>query len=188
MVTSLVMQSEDLSEDSIFNYAQFTEFAIRFGMMSERAASEESDERALLYELWCTLSRVHSDFAFIRVVNLKKIITVILGFPVAVHRNPADEKQKKKANKVKDKDAKNMDKERKPEACERNADQPDEDDESSGFDEADNDEIPSEDGDLTLEQNKNSRQPILTVEKSAGKVSRDTTEQSQSYYETTSLS
>lgn len=96
MVTSLVMQSEDLSEDSIFNYAQFTEFAIRFGMMSERAASEESDERALLYELWCTLSRVHSDFAFIRVVNLKTIITAILGFPVAVHQNPADEKRKKK--------------------------------------------------------------------------------------------
>ena len=88
MVTSLVMQSEDLSEDSIFNYAQFTEFAIRFGMMSERAASEESDERALLYELWCTLSRVHSDQAFIRVVNLKTMITAILGFPVAVHRNP----------------------------------------------------------------------------------------------------
>lgn len=47
---------------------------------------------------------------------------------------------------------------------------------SSGFDEADNDEIPSEDGNLTLEQNKNSRQPMLTVEKSAGKVSRDCTE------------
>jgi len=88
MVTSLVMQSEDLSEDSIFNYAQYTEFAIRFGLMSERAAGEESDERALLYEMWCTLSRVHSDFAFIRVVNLKTMITAILGFPVAIHRDP----------------------------------------------------------------------------------------------------
>ena len=88
MVTSLVMQSEDLSEDSIFNYAQYTEFAIRFGLMSERAAGEESDERALLYEMWCTLSRVHSDFAFIRVVNLKTLITAILGFPIATHRNP----------------------------------------------------------------------------------------------------
>ena len=88
MVTSLVMQSEDLSEDSIFNYAQYTEFAIRFGLMSERAAGEESDERALLYEMWCTLSRVHSDFAFIRVVNLKTLITAILGFPINTHRNP----------------------------------------------------------------------------------------------------
>ena len=89
MVTSLVMQSEDLSEDSIFNYAQYTEFAIRFGLMSERAAAEESDERALLYEMWCTLSRVHSDFAFIKVVNLKTMITAILGLPIAIHRNPA---------------------------------------------------------------------------------------------------
>ena len=89
MVTSLVMQSEDLSEDSIFNYAQYTEFAIRFGLMSERAAAEESDERALLYEMWCTHSRVHSDFAFIKVVNLKTMITAILGLPIAIHRNPA---------------------------------------------------------------------------------------------------
>ena len=97
MVTSLVMQSEDLSEDSIFNYAQYTEFAIRFGLMSERAAGEESDERALLYEMWCTLSRVHSDFAFIRVVNLKTVITAILGFPIATHRNPnTDEVSTKK--------------------------------------------------------------------------------------------
>ena len=58
--------------------------------MSEKAASEESDERALLYEMWCTLSRVHSDFAFIKVVNLKTMITAILGFPVAIHRNPND--------------------------------------------------------------------------------------------------
>ena len=61
MVTSLVLQSEDLSEDSIFSYAQYTEFAIRFGLMSERAALVESDERALLYEMWCTLARVHED-------------------------------------------------------------------------------------------------------------------------------
>lgn len=60
--------------------------------MSERAAGEESDERALLYEMWCTLSRVHSDFAFIRVVNLKTMITAILGFPIAIHRNPAEKK------------------------------------------------------------------------------------------------
>ena len=66
-------------------------------MMSERAASEESDERALLYELWCTLSRVHSDQAFIRVVNLKTMITAILGFPVAVHRNPNTRKANKKS-------------------------------------------------------------------------------------------
>ena len=58
--------------------------------MSEKAASEESDERVLLYEMWCTLSRVHSDFAFIKVVNLKTMITAILGFPVAIHRNPND--------------------------------------------------------------------------------------------------
>ena len=103
MVTSLVMQSEDLSEDSIFNYAQFTEFAIRFGMMNERAAIEESDERALLYEMWCTLSRVHSDFAFIRVVNLKTMITANLGFPVAVHRNPYTEVKNKKPMKKSEK-------------------------------------------------------------------------------------
>ena len=84
------MQSEDLSEDSIFNYGQYTEFAIRFGLMSEKAAGEESDERALLFEMWCTLSRVHSDQAFIRVVNLKTLITAILGFPVAVQRDPAE--------------------------------------------------------------------------------------------------
>ena len=57
--------------------------------MSEKAAGEESDERALLYEMWCTLSRVHSDFAFIKVVNLKTMITAILGLPIAIHRNPA---------------------------------------------------------------------------------------------------
>ena len=89
MVTSLVMQSEDLSEDSIFNYNQYTEFAIRFGFMNERAASEESEERALLYEMWCTLSRVHTDCAFIKVVNLKTIITAILGFPIALHEDPS---------------------------------------------------------------------------------------------------
>ena len=55
--------------------------------MSEKAASEESDERALLYEMWCTLSRVHTDSAFIRVVNLKTVITAILGFPVTTYRN-----------------------------------------------------------------------------------------------------
>ena len=95
MVTSLVMQSEDLSEDSIFSYAQYTEFAIRFGLMSEKAATEESDERALLYEMWCTLSRVHPNFSFIRVVDLKTLITAILGFPVPLHRNPYKLKQKK---------------------------------------------------------------------------------------------
>lgn len=102
MVTSLVMQSEDLSEDSIFNYAQYTEFAIRFGLMSERAASEESDERALLYEMWCTLSRVHSDFAFVRVVNLKTIITAILGFPIAIHKNPREQEEKRRAAKARE--------------------------------------------------------------------------------------
>ena len=55
--------------------------------MSEKAASEESDERALLYEMWCTLSRVHTDSAFIRVVNLKTAITAILGFPITTYRN-----------------------------------------------------------------------------------------------------
>ena len=84
MVTSLVLQSEDLDEDSILTYPQFTEFSIRFGMMSERAALVESDERALLYEMWCTLARVHPDAAFIKVVNLKTVITAVLGFPVAV--------------------------------------------------------------------------------------------------------
>ena len=80
MVTSLVMQSEHLNEDSIFSYAQYTEFAIRFGLMSERAAAIESDERALLYEMWCTLSRIHDNSAFLKVVNLKTMITAILGF------------------------------------------------------------------------------------------------------------
>ena len=84
MVTSLVLQTEDLDEDSILTYPQFTEFSIRFGMMSERAALVESDERALLYEMWCTLARVHPDAAFIKVVNLKTVITAVLGFPVAV--------------------------------------------------------------------------------------------------------
>jgi hypothetical protein len=56
--------------------------------MSERAAIEESDERALLYEMWCTLSRVHTDCAFIKVVNLKTIITAILNFPVATSEDP----------------------------------------------------------------------------------------------------
>lgn len=91
MVTSLVLQSEDLSEDSIFTYAQFTEFAIRFGLMSERAACEESDERALIYEMWCTLARVHPEAAFIKVVNLKTIITAVLGFPIAVHNERTGE-------------------------------------------------------------------------------------------------
>lgn len=106
MVTSLVMQSEDLSEDSIFNYAQYTEFSIRFGLMSERAASEESDERAHLYEMWCTLSRVHSDFAFIRVVNLKTMITAILGFPIAIHDNPNRVDIKRKVAEAKTRDMK----------------------------------------------------------------------------------
>ena len=68
--------------------------------MSERAASEESDERALLYEMWCTLSRVHSDCAFIRVVNLKTVITAILSFPVAIHRNPANMQPKRSQQKA----------------------------------------------------------------------------------------
>ena len=55
--------------------------------MSERAALVESDERALLYEMWCTLARVHADASFIKVVNLKTIITAILGFPIAVHND-----------------------------------------------------------------------------------------------------
>ena len=92
MVTSLVLRSEDLDEDSILTYPQFTEFSIRFGMMSERASLVESDERALLYEMWCTLARVHPDAAFIKVVNLKTVITAILGFPIAVHKRPKEEK------------------------------------------------------------------------------------------------
>ena len=91
MVTSLVLQSEDLSEDSIFTYAQFTEFAIRFGLMSESAACEESDERALIYEMWCTLARVHPEAAFIKVVNLMTIITAVLGFPIGVHNEKTGE-------------------------------------------------------------------------------------------------
>ena len=71
--------------------------------MSERAASEESDERALLYEMWCTLSRVHSDFAFVRVVNLKTMITAILGFPIALHRNPIEIREKKRAQRMRQK-------------------------------------------------------------------------------------
>ena len=57
MVTSLVLRSEDLDEDSILTYPQFTEFSIRFGLMSERASLVESDERALLYEMWCTFEK-----------------------------------------------------------------------------------------------------------------------------------
>ena len=150
MVTSLVMQSEDLSEDSIFNYAQYTEFAIRFGLMSERAASEESDERALLYEMWCTLSRVHSDFAFIRVVNLKTMITAILGFPIAVHRNPNELQPKRKL----------------PQKTQVKPPKTETDDED--FDEADNDEVPTENANSA----RASRQP-LNVERSAGKATRD---------------
>ena len=72
--------------------------------MSERAASEESDERALLYEMWCTLSRVHQSGAFIKVINLKIMITAILGFPIAVHEDPnsqmgSEHKSKRKAGK-----------------------------------------------------------------------------------------
>ena len=68
--------------------------------MSERAACEESEERALLYEMWCTLARVHTDAAFIKVVNLKTIITAFLGFPIAVHNGKTGEIDM--ANKVKE--------------------------------------------------------------------------------------
>lgn len=51
------------------------------------------------------------------------MITAILGFPVAVHRNPNNHHPTRKVKKSKSSD-----------------------DESSGFDEADDEEIPSEDG------------------------------------------
>lgn len=129
MVTSLVMQSEDLSEDSIFNYAQYTEFAIRFGLMSEKAATEESDERALLYEMWCTLSRAHADLSYIRVVDLKTLITAILGFPVPVHRNPIKSKPQPKPVRAEDAHIVEED--------------PEETDESE-FDKEEEDEVPAE--------------------------------------------
>ena len=69
--------------------------------MSERAASEESEERALLYEMWCTLSRVHTDCAFIKVVNLKTIITAILGFPIAIQEDPNGKGKVKKQQRKK---------------------------------------------------------------------------------------
>ena len=196
MVTSLVMQSEDLSEDSIFNYAQYTEFAIRFGLMSERAASEESDERALLYEMWCTLSRVHSDFAFIRVVNLKTMITAILGFPVALHRNPADmELKRRKVAKREGGSAK------KPMIPQRPKDVKQQvvrgegslqgqsaGNDSDGFREADlDDEVPLENNDMVGRgEMASSRQPH-NVDRSAGKSTRrDSTQQTQQSFDSSS--
>ena len=46
-----------MSSDTDLSYEQYREFAIRFGLLSETQALEESKEKRLLDELWAILSR-----------------------------------------------------------------------------------------------------------------------------------
>ncbi len=52
--------------------------------MSEKQALEESKERRLLDELWAILSRKQPNKTSIKILNLKTIVTAMLGFSIMV--------------------------------------------------------------------------------------------------------
>ncbi len=52
--------------------------------MSEKQALGESKERRLLDELWAILSRKQPNKTSIKILNLKTILTAILGFSIMV--------------------------------------------------------------------------------------------------------
>jgi len=52
--------------------------------LSEKQALEESKERRLLDELWAILSRKQPNKTSIKILNLKTIVTAMLGFSIMV--------------------------------------------------------------------------------------------------------
>jgi hypothetical protein len=85
LCANLVLQGrENLSSDTELNFDQFREFAIRFGLLTEKSALEETSESMLLNELWHILSRKQLKLQSIKILNLKTIVTAILGFSIMV--------------------------------------------------------------------------------------------------------
>jgi len=76
--------SEQLSSDTELDFDQFREFAIRFGLLSEREALADTRERTLLNDLWTILARQAPDEMSIKILNLKTIVTAMLGFAIMV--------------------------------------------------------------------------------------------------------
>jgi hypothetical protein len=52
--------------------------------LSEKQALEESKEKKLLDELWAILSRKQPKKTTIKILNLKTIVTALLGFSIMV--------------------------------------------------------------------------------------------------------
>lgn len=85
LCANLVLQGhETLSSDTELGFDQFREFSIRFGLLSEKQALEATVERDLLNELWEILSRKQQSQTSIKILNLKTIVTAMLGFPIMV--------------------------------------------------------------------------------------------------------
>lgn len=100
----MLQGSETLSSDTELGFDQFREFSIRFGLLSEKQALEATQERELLNELWEILSRKQQNQTSIKILNLKTIVTAMLGFPIMVvdsKRPYAGKSKQKKASKPK---------------------------------------------------------------------------------------
>ena len=64
---------------SIINFDKFKFFSTNIGLLTEAQSNEESDERALIYDIWKCLSRVYPDGEIISVKNLRLILIAIIG-------------------------------------------------------------------------------------------------------------
>lgn len=80
----MLQGNETLSSDTELDFDQFREFAIRFGLLAEKQALSETQERILLNQLWIILARQAPDEKSIKILNLKTIVTAMLGFAIMV--------------------------------------------------------------------------------------------------------
>lgn len=67
------------SNPTTLNFDKFKLFSTNMGLLTQAQSNEESDERALIYDIWKCLSRVYPDGEIISVKNLRLILIAIIG-------------------------------------------------------------------------------------------------------------
>ena len=67
------------SNPTTLNFEKFKLFSTNMGLLTQAQSNEESDERALIYDIWKCLSRVYPDGEIISVKNLRLILIAIIG-------------------------------------------------------------------------------------------------------------
>jgi len=66
-------------DSNTLNLEQFRLFSANMGLLTLAQSNEDSDERALIFEIWKCLSRVYPDGDTVSVKNLRIILIAMIG-------------------------------------------------------------------------------------------------------------